>query len=437
MENWKSETAFIVVIAIIAFVIGLSVGAPFTALGFAAIGLLFWHFNQLSKLQRWLDGPASAEPPLGTGQWQNIFERIYQREQRARKERERIRAELNHLHLSFAALPDAVVMLDAGNIIEWGNEASKRLLGLRFPLDTNLPLTNLIRSPEFRAYLVSGDFSKAFELRSPSNPELRLKLQLTEFGEFHKILFARDVTAVRQTERIRKDFIANVSHELRTPLTVISGYLETMDDWAKDNAPQWNKPLVQMRGNASRMENLIKDLILLSRLESMEEWGDRPEDTVHIRPVLESICQNALNSVGDREITIDCHDDLFFRGYLVELESIFSNLIFNAARYTSEGGHIAVKFKAMPDNIVFSVEDDGVGIPPHHIPRLSERFYRVDEGRSTETGGTGLGLAIVKHALRRYDGALEITSSYGRGSTFSCRLPVDRVSHQGSKQQAS
>jgi two-component system phosphate regulon sensor histidine kinase PhoR len=323
-------------------------------------------------------------------------------------------------------------MLAEGNSIVWGNESASDLLGLRFPQDKGMPLTNLIRSPEFQKYLSRGDFAQTFEFKSPMRESLYLQLQLIEFGGVHKILFARNITAMRQTEKMRKDFIANVSHELRTPLTVINGYLETLSSWAETRAQEWLEPVQQMRSNAARMEDLVRDLILLSRLETMSEWQDKTEQEVHIRPLLESVCENAREIGQNRNIVIECRDDIYYRGHRLELESIFANIVLNAVRYTKPGGHIKVVFKVLPAQAVFAVTDDGVGIDPRHIPRLTERFYRVDEGRTTETGGTGLGLAIVKHALKPYQGTLQIESKPGYGSTFTCNMAVERAIHAGS-----
>jgi len=424
--NWKTEFFLVAALAGLALLLGLNFATPFFFVALLAAGYLVWQLRQLLKLYRWLETGGDNGPPQSHGLWSNVFERIYQREMRQRRKRDALQSELDHLHESFAALPDGVVMLSEGDIIAWSNDAAVRLLGLRYPQDKGLPLTNLLSSPDFLEYLAQADFSTAFDLRSPVFEVVHLQVQLTEFGEGHRILFARDVTTMRQTEKIRKDFIANVSHELRTPLTVISGYLETMEGWARDKAPEWDKAVTQMRNNASRMETLVADLILLSRLESMAEWEGQSESLVAVRPLLESICQNALEAIGPRDISIDCPELMHYQGHQIELESIFANLILNACRYTKEGGKVDVQFKVGQTETVFSVKDDGIGIDTRHIPRLTERFYRVDEGRSGETGGTGLGLAIVKHALARYGGTLEIDSQPGHGSTFTCHMVAQR-----------
>jgi two-component system phosphate regulon sensor histidine kinase PhoR len=382
--------------------------------------------------------PDTQDPPVSIGIWGEIYEHLYQQKKARDSISRKLQSQLDHLHESFRALPDGVVILSEGNVIDWGNESASRYLGLRFPQDRGMQLTNLVRTPEFVDYLDRGDFSSTFELTSPVQESIKLQLQLTEFSGVYKILFARDLTAMRQTEKVRKDFIANVSHELRTPLTVINGYLETLSAWVVDHAPDWTKPVRQMLDNTERMEQLVEGLILLSRMETLAEWQDKPEQEVAIRPLLESICQNARGIGSDREISLECRDDLFYRGHRLELESIFSNLILNAVRYTEPGGHIHVVFKTMPDSVVFSVTDNGVGIDPRHIPRLTERFYRADPGRSTDTGGAGLGLAIVKHALKPYDGELQIESKPGHGSTFSCTMDVSRADyHNGQHLSAS
>ena len=329
------------------------------------------------------------------------------------------------LRRSTAALPDGVIILSAQNDIVWFNRQAARLLGLKRPVDVGLRVDNLIRSPEFVRYLHGDDFATPLTIRPPVQAELYLALQVVPYGAGQSLLLVRDVTRPMRLEAMRKDFVANASHELRSPLTVISGYLDALaDDLSIDEA--WRGPIKDMRTQAQRMNTIIADLLELSRLESTD--GEASREAIDVAGMLERLYRDALanaNRPRQIQLTLDSDDGLY--GSPQELESAFTNLLVNGMKYTPSEGTVTMRWWIDDDGAHFSVSDDGIGIPAEHIPRLTERFYRVDAGRSRERGGSGLGLAIVKHALQLHAGWLDVQSAEGKGSTFTCHFPQARI----------
>ena len=338
-------------------------------------------------------------------------------------------ATVARLRESYAALKDGIVMLGPDSAIEWANASALALLGLRYPQDVGQALGNLVRDPDFAAYLAQADFERSFELETGGAAARTLEVQATSFGANRKVVFVRDITGLKRLETMRRDFVANISHELRTPLTVIAGYVDVLQDLLPQDSPVIAKALGQMQQQSVRMEHLLRDLMLLSTLEGTEHDDASAEESIAVCAMLDSIRENALAACGgERHITLECAPGLRLRGPRLQIESIFSNLVFNAVKYTAAGGNIRIVFEANGGHALLRVTDDGIGIDPVHIPRLTERFYRVDKSRSAESGGTGLGLAIVKHALKRVQGELQIESRPGAGSTFTCRFPLQRLS---------
>ena len=391
---------------------------------------LLLSYRRMAKLQRWLaDGPLERDPPVQGGMLGDVADRMQHTHARLQKQLEEADAAVLRLRESYAALKDGIVMLGPDNTIEWSNASALTLLGLRYPQDAGQPLGNLVRDPDFTAYLAASDFEHSFELEIGGSAARTLEVQATSFGANRKVIFIRDVTALNRLETMRRDFVANISHELRTPLTVIAGYVGTLQDLLPQDSPVIAKVLGQMQQQSARMENLLRDLMLLSTLEGTESVDSSAEESIAVCAMLDSIRENALAACGgERQITLECAPGLRLRGPRLQIESIFANLVFNAVKYTGAGGKIRVVFEAGGGHALFRVSDDGIGIDPVHIPRLTERFYRVDKSRSAESGGTGLGLAIVKHALTRVDGELQIESRPGAGSTFTCRFPLARLS---------
>lgn len=419
--------AFLKALPLILLFIGLGflLDQPLLFICLLAVTYSLWTLAQLHKAVVWLQRKDYSEPPESLGIWGQLFDGIYDLQQRSLKEQRRLQAVIDHLQGSFVALSDAVVMITGNGTIEWCNPAASKLLGLKYPQDRGLVLVNLIRDPAFIHYFDSEDYTDTLTIRSPMRPDVYVQYHITLFGQRSRLLFARDVTKIQQLEQMRTDFIANVSHELRTPLTVISGYLETLISMSDEMPKAWQKAMGQMQDQAEQMQGLVRDLILLSQLESVKQ---EPGEPIAMQGLLDAVLKaGEASSQGRHQISlkVSCHDAVI--GRYNELFSAFTNILYNAVKYTDEGGEISIRYYHNGDGVVFAVDDNGIGIEPQHIPRLTERFYRVDTSRSKETGGTGLGLAIVKHVLMRHHAELKISSTLGKGSTFAAYFPSDQI----------
>ena len=389
----------------------------------AVIVALFVQLRYLHELGEWLNHPHSSRLPDGWGAWTDVFARLY----RLRREDERHQAEmaewLARFREAMQLLPEGVAIMDDVLFLEWCNEAAERHLGLTMARDKGLRVTNLVRHPEFIDYVILGRYDQPLTLSFRGR---KLECRIIPFENRRQILVTHDATDTERIEAMRRDFIANASHELRTPLTVIVGFLEiAMSDPGLDVATRTSH-LALMTEQAQRMQRLIGDMLTLSRLES-DEFPFRRE-RVDVRALVESVALEATALSGGRhriEVQIDGPDVM---GSQEELRSAFANLASNAVRYSPEGGTIRLAWQRGPDDLRFSVMDSGIGIDAIHIPRLTERFYRVDKSRSRDTQGTGLGLAIVKHVLLRHGGRLLISSVAGQGSSFTAVLPNTSLS---------
>lgn len=396
-----------------------------------ALGLgvyLGWTLKQLLRLHDWLRQHKPDEaPPDGYGLWGEVFDSIYHLQRRDQRVRGRLQAVIDRVQESTAALKDAVIMLDSDGNLEWWNRAAETLLGLKTPQDSGQPVTNLVRHPRFKEYFEQENYLEPLEIPSPISDRLRIQLHITRYGNNEHLMLVRDVTRIHQLEQMRKDFVANVSHELRTPLTVIAGYLETLLDNVEEVNPRWVRALTQMQQQGVRMQTLLNDLLLLAKLEATDYPSDN--QPVAIDSLLQSIKGDAQALSGQRNqrITLDAEPGVRLKGSEAELRSAFSNLVFNAVKYTQDEGQIRIRWWVDAQGAHLSVQDSGIGIDPKHLPRLTERFYRVDSSRNSTTGGTGLGLAIVKHVLLRHRGRLEISSVPGHGSTFTCHFAPVQV----------
>lgn len=387
----------------------------------AALLACAWLLRHLQRLSDWLYSGAKSDPPEAAGMWGQVFDVIYDMQRESSQDSDRLQAMIDYLHASFASMSDAVVMLDPYGNIEWCNASAHDLLGLREEGDKGRQLVNLLRSPAFLRYFEAERYQAPLEMVSPVNGLINLSISVSFFGKRNRLLFARDVTRTHRLEQMRKDFVANVSHELRTPLTVINGYLETFSEHGGAN-PRWDRAVDQMLQQSRRMNLLIHDLMMLSRLESVPKLAD--ESVIQLRPLMEMIREESGTAAKSaRRIEIECDDNIAINGNPNELRSAFSNLAVNAARYTKENDRIILRWYQDDYHAYFEVEDTGIGIEPQYIPRLTERFYRVDQSRSLDTGGTGLGLAIVKHVLIRHRAELRIRSVPGKGSVFTCVFP--------------
>jgi two-component system phosphate regulon sensor histidine kinase PhoR len=346
---------------------------------------------------------------------------------RKRFHKERLTRLFRELRRSTAAMPDGVVMLDPQGEIIWFNRKAGEMLDLSRRADLGLRIDNLVRHPDFVQYLRGGDYSASVVARVDPNKDKFLAFQLISYGEDQRLLMLRDVTREVRLEQMRKDFVANASHELRSPLTVVAGYLETFG--ADPALGELAGPVAEMRRQTDRMTRIIEDLLELSRFEANDgPIKGMPIDVAAMASMLRKDVLARPTHPRQVEVSVECGDSLV--GDEAMVQSAFANLVDNAAKYTPADGGVFIRWWTDEQGGHFSVRDTGPGIPSEHLPRLTERFYRVDPGRSRETGGSGLGLAIVKHALHRHGGRLDIDSVEGRGSTFTCHFPPERVLEQ-------
>lgn len=401
----------------------MSAAEIFLAAALAVLALLLGReWRQFRRLRRWAAQSRLPEAPEAGGAWGEVFNLLH-RHARANLRRRRQLAELMvRTRRAAQALPYGVTVLDPRMRLEWCNDAARGHLALDPERDRGEPVVNFVRYPEFVSYLGARRFSQPLRLRTAEG--CMLSLQIVPFEGEAWLLLSQDVTGAERLEAMRRDFVANVSHELKTPLTVLSGFLETIQDLKLD--PQRMRDYVAlMRPQAERMRRIVEDLLTLSALEHAPP---PPEERIGIAPLLERLRAEAEQLSGGRHrisLALECAHDL--AGAESEIASAFANLVTNAVRYTPAGGEIRLAWRSDSLGAEFSVEDTGIGIEAEHIPRLTERFYRVDRGRSRETGGTGLGLAIVKHALARHQATLAIESAPGRGSVFRARFPASRL----------
>jgi len=425
---WRREMRRLVYLLTASGAIGYTQGYLPEAITITLLGYVGWQWLQLYRLHRWLEQGQTTILPKTLGIWGAIFTETQRLQKQSIKNQQSLQGIINRIQDSTAALQDALMMVDSSGALEFWNDAAEKYLGLRSPVDIGQPITNLIRNPEFKAYFDKTDYTEPLVMVSPINPRQHLQFNITLFGRKDRLILVHDITRLIHLEQMRKDFVANVSHELRTPLTVISGYVETMQMAADMLPPRWPRMLEQMSGQSRRMETLIKDLLMLSRLETTNTEPAMPVDVPSLVRAIHTDADALSDGRHTFSVRIEGHDKLM--GFDNEIHSAFSNLAFNAVKYTPDGGHIELIWEKDEQEGCFSVVDDGVGIEAHHIPRLTERFYRADPSRSVETGGTGLGLAIVKHVLLRHDGHLDISSEIGRGSQFRCVFPLDRIRSQ-------
>lgn len=402
-----------------------------------ALGLLWRHERQISRLITWAEQPIGTPVPEANGSWSHAFLALHRRARQASAQREELHEMGERFRLAAEALPEGVVILDPRRAIEWMNPRAERLLGLDGQRDLGMSVTHLMREPEFITYIekLTGEPGAPLSVRPARSSGHVLQIRAVPFSAGRTLLLVEDLTQLDRLETVRRDFVANVSHEMRTPLTVVQGFLETARDALTDDTqPSPPEEIVQFLDmgldHARRMQRLIEDLLTLSTLET-----DAPpqEEVVDMATLLALVREEARAlSAGRHELVIENSGPVTLRGSNRELHSAFSNLASNAVRYTPDGGRITLRWRQQdsgePDlGAVFEVQDTGIGIGSQHLPRLTERFYRVDRGRSRDMGGTGLGLAIVKHVLERHQAVLSIKSTPGAGSTFTAAFPSRRI----------
>ncbi len=424
--RWRAAVARLLLLYLAAATLGALAGRIALAVAITSTALFGWYLWNAYRLDRWARSAARRAPPEALGAWAEVFDTLYRNERHQLARRRTLSRIVREVRRVTNALPDGIVFLDPRHRIGWFNLAATDLLGLRKSQDVGRPLTNLLRSPAVRDWLkapTSAD-DDGLTIASPADAHRVLRLSLLGYGDDRRVLLVRDVTELHRTEAMRKDFVANASHELRTPLTVISGYLESMEDEAET---RWQPIVIRMREQAHRMQAIIGDLLTLSRLESRETVGYDQE--IPMADMLESLLAEARVLSGQRHrISLDLTSACDLRAEPKELRSALMNLITNAVSYTPAGGSIELSWRdAGNGGLEFAVHDDGPGIAARHLPRLTERFYRVSRDRSRQSGGTGLGLAIVKHVMALHGGELRIRSEPGVGSEFVCRFPPERA----------
>ena len=412
-----------------AVLLGAGAGALFgeiwIGVGLALAVYLLLQLSDLLRVLRWLRRDEPTLAPEMAGPWGDLVAMIVRLYRRKQFHKQRLLRLLRELRRSTAAMPDGVVVLNPQAEILWFNRTAGRLLGLRGKGDIGLRIENLVRTPGFVRYLRGGQYALPVILRSNVGVEQYLSIQIVPYGAGQLLALVRDVTRQARLEAMRKDFVANASHELRSPLTVISGYLETLTQ-DPGIEPAIIAPLQEMRRQALRMTGIVQDLLDLSRLEASDRAA--PSEPIDVVALMSQLRRDVLaRTAHPAQVLMHADSNAKLLGEDELIHSAFANLVDNAAKYTPAEGSLQMRWWTDEQGGHFSVVDTGIGIAADHIPRLTERFYRVDSGRSRETGGSGLGLAIVKHVLQRHGAQLSIESQEGRGSSFTCHFPSERV----------
>ncbi|WP_175820137.1 MULTISPECIES: phosphate regulon sensor histidine kinase PhoR [unclassified Burkholderia] len=425
---WARFLVSLVLLVLIGVLVGVFAG-PIAGLVFVVVMLVaqgFFSTFHTQRLWRLLDAPVYGEVPSAPGIWGEIYYRLHKLAKQWHAQVRQVEQQHSRFIQAIQASPNGVAMLDDHDQIEWCNAIAEVHFGLDAKRDLRQHITNLVRHPDFVRYLNAQHYDETLLMRGMGDSRQNvLAVQVFPYGENRKLLLTQDITELERTDAMRRDFVANVSHELKTPLTVLSGFLETMRELPL-NEEDRARYLDMMEQQASRMRHIVTDLLVLAKLEG--ESKPPVDHAIDMRAVFDHLKEDAQTlSSGHHDIAFSIDETLGVTGAQTELFSAFANLVTNAIRYTPDGGKIVVSWRREGAQGVFSVTDSGFGIPAADLPRLTERFYRVDRSRSRDTGGTGLGLAIVKHVLQRHDAHLYVQSEEGRGSTFTARFPGSRI----------
>ncbi|MBN3500717.1 phosphate regulon sensor histidine kinase PhoR [Burkholderia cenocepacia] len=425
---WARFLVSLVLLVLIGVLVGVFAG-PTAGLVFVVVMLVaqgFFSTFHTQRLWRLLDAPVYGEVPSAPGIWGEIYYRLHKLAKQWHAQVRQVEQHHSRFIQAIQASPNGVAMLDDHDQIEWCNAIAEVHFGLDAKRDLRQHITNLVRHPDFVRYLNAQHYDETLLMRGMGDSRQNvLAVQVFPYGENRKLLLTQDITELERTDAMRRDFVANVSHELKTPLTVLSGFLETMRELPL-NEEDRARYLDMMEQQASRMRHIVTDLLVLAKLEG--ESKPPVDHAIDMRAVFDHLKEDAQTlSSGHHDIAFSIDETLGVTGAQTELFSAFANLVTNAIRYTPDGGKIVVSWRREGAQGVFSVTDSGFGIPAADLPRLTERFYRVDRSRSRDTGGTGLGLAIVKHVLQRHDAHLYVQSEEGRGSTFTARFPGSRI----------
>lgn len=422
----KQDLRLLIFFLVIAGFIGLGIEQFWICIFIGFLAFFATQMRSLYLVNDWIANRPYDVPPNLHGIWGALLFNVYRSQRQERIVQAEMVGLIDRAQSSLVALAEAVVLIDDNHQIEWWNPAAERLLGIQ-PLDRGRNILTILRQPAFIEYFHHIDQAPdGLKIKSTVLDEHYVQVKMTRFGGESRLLVAHDMTRMHNLEQMRKDFVDNISHELRTPLTVLSGYIETFTD-QEDMNPRWKRAFEQMQSQTRRMNALVNDLLLLSRLEN--EKTIAKNQIIDIPSLMNQLFDDAhaynIDYGHTLNLDIDSHCDLI--GSDMELASAFSNLITNAIKYTPKGGTITIGWHDDGEHGYFSVQDTGIGIDPKHLPRLTERFYRVDSARSRQTGGTGLGLAIVKHVLMQHNAHLEVESKENSGSTFKAVFPKERL----------
>ena len=418
-EIWR-----IVLVGLVTFFSGWNLGHPLEIFLLGVGVYMLWTFRTISLLFKWIDKGMRGIPPATDGVWGEVSDTLNRQRRRHRRTQEKMRKTIRRANRLTEALDEGIMVLRSDLTIDWWNNSAASLLGLRSS-DRGSAVMNLIRDPEFVEYIHQDEFIDSIELSSIIQSERLLRLSASRFGSNEIALVVTDITRLNSLEQLRKEFVGNVSHELRTPLTVMRGYLETLQDMPS-NIPSANAAFEQMSEQVTRMQALADDLIMISRLEADNQ--QLVVEAIKVKELLLSIRTEAeALTDGKHTITLDCAEAIIMQAQNSDIRSALGNIVFNAVRHNPEGANIEIKVTEYQNFTDVAIRDDGVGIDTAEIPRLTERFYRGDSSRNSDTGGTGLGLAIVKHSINRCGGRLIINSRLGHGAEFICRLPKDNT----------
>ncbi len=423
MGMWQKEIISVILLLLVVVIVGAMTGHLILMIFLLMLGIIIRLTTQINRFEKWISTGGRSKYPKAKGIWEEIYYHVYRLKKQDKNRKKKLSKMIDQFRQSTEALPDAAIVLGVHDEIDWANKAAREVFGLH-KSDIGQRIPNLIRFPDFIHYLKSGNYKDSVILPSPINSRITLEVRVIPYGAGLRLLLAQDITQLKKMERMRKDFVANVSHELRTPLTVLKGYLETLQDMDDEQSPLLTNSFKQMQGQTERMQHLVDDLLLLTRLETQQ----KKTQCVDVPSLLKQICSEieALESTTKRiELTLETKAHIV--GEEQELRSAFTNLLGNALKYSNPNTLVKLRWHQEQGSVVLTIEDEGEGISKSDIPRITERFYRVETKRITKVTGTGLGLAIVKHVLMRHDAHLDITSELGKGSCFSCSFPDKRI----------
>jgi two-component system phosphate regulon sensor histidine kinase PhoR len=423
MRVWEREITAVILLLLISVIVGGITGHIIPMIFLVMLGIIVVQFAQITRFEKWIRAGGRGKYPKTKGIWEDIYYHVYRIKKSEKRRKKKLRNIIDQFRQSTEALPNAVVILGPHDEIDWANKAAREVFGLKTS-DKGQRIPNLIRFPEFIRYLRARNYKESVVVPSPVDNRISLEVKVISYGAGLRLLMAQDITQFKKMELMRKDFVANVSHELRTPLTVLKGYIETLQDMDDEHSPLLTNSFIQMQGQTERMQHLVDDLLLLARLETQQ----KKTTCVNVPSLLTQICNESdtLGKLKNRiQLTLESSANIV--GEEQELRSAFTNLVSNALKYSKEDSTVKVRWYEDTYFVVLTVEDNGEGIAKADIPRITERFYRVETKRQRKVNGTGLGLAIVKHVLMRHDAHLNISSELFVGSCFSCHFPIKRI----------